>query len=162
MESLNNLIFEYTDLLKKGRIQKAYKGIISFMSGLKAYLEKNYSDYFISGVYQGYMDMTFITFTPNVLKNRNLKIAIVYLHEEARFELWLTGRNRQIQADYIELFSGKDIESYTLSKAAPGVDAIISAIIEEDPDFDDEYLLINKIEIAALEFIDDLIKFLDS
>lgn len=74
--------------------------------------------------------------------------------------MWLAAGNRQIQADYIELFSGKDIGSYTLSKVEPGVDAIISDIIEKDPDFDNEDELRTKIEVAALEFIDNLLKFL--
>lgn len=161
MESLNNLISEYTDLLKKGMIQKAYKSIIDFMSGLKTYLGKKHYDYTISSLYLGYMDMTYFAFTPDVLKNSKLKIAIVYLHEESRFELWLAAANRQIQADYIDLFSEKDIGSYTLSKIEPGVDAIISAIIVEEPDFENEDELRYKIEIATLEFIEDMIKFLE-
>lgn len=39
MESMNNYINEYTQQLRKGQIQKAYKGIMAFMTGLKVYLE---------------------------------------------------------------------------------------------------------------------------
>ena len=35
MDSMNNYINEYTQQLRKGRIQKAYKGIMDFMTGQK-------------------------------------------------------------------------------------------------------------------------------
>jgi len=39
MESLNDYILEYRNQLGKGQIQKAYKGIMAFMSGLITCLE---------------------------------------------------------------------------------------------------------------------------
>ncbi|MGE5422325.1 MAG: DUF7000 family protein, partial [Ignavibacteriales bacterium] len=39
MDTLNNCIREYTIQLSHGKIQKAYKGIMTFMSGLSKYLE---------------------------------------------------------------------------------------------------------------------------
>jgi len=35
------------------------------------------------------MDMTYFAFTPSELKEKKLKIAIVYLHEQNRFDAWL-------------------------------------------------------------------------
>ena len=100
MKSMNDYINEYTNQLKKGHIQKAYKGILSFMSGLKTYLEKRHTDYTSGALYFGYMDMTYFAFTPVALKEKSLKIGVVYLHEENRFEVWLAGSNRRIQAEY--------------------------------------------------------------
>ena len=51
MESLNEYIKEYKTQLSKGNIQKAYRGIMIFMSGLKTDLEKNYLDYIVSSLY---------------------------------------------------------------------------------------------------------------
>jgi hypothetical protein len=76
MQSLNESVREYAQL-QLGQIQKAYKGIITFMSGLKSYLESRHSDYVASGLYFGYMDTTYFAFTPLELKQRSLKIAIV-------------------------------------------------------------------------------------
>ena len=104
MTNLNDAINEYTAQLQKGQIQIAYRGIMTFMSTLKSTLESNHPDYAASGLYFGYMDMTYFAFTPLELKRRNLKIAIVYLHQENRFELWLVGTNRKIQAEYIGFF----------------------------------------------------------
>jgi len=96
MESLNEYIKKYKIQLSKGIIQKAYRGIMIFMSGLKNDLEKNYPDFIVSSLYFGYMDMTYFAFTPSDLKNKKLKIAIVFLHEQERFEAWLGGSNRKV------------------------------------------------------------------
>jgi hypothetical protein len=80
MQSLNKSVREYTAQLQHGQIQKAYKGIMTFMSSLKTYLESCHPDHAVSGLYFGYMDMTYFAFTPLELKQRSLKIAIVYLH----------------------------------------------------------------------------------
>ena len=104
MPSLNDSIKEYTRQLQLGEIQTAYKGIMSFMSGLKTHLESRHPDHALSGLYFGYMEMTYFAFTPLELKQHGLKIAIVYLHEQNRFEVWLGGANRKVQAEYIEVF----------------------------------------------------------
>ncbi|MDD3656581.1 MAG: hypothetical protein PHI72_07440 [Atribacterota bacterium] len=160
MNSLNEQIREYKNQLNRGYIQKAYKGIMNFMSDLKIYLEKNYPDYIVSSLYFGYMDMTYFAFTPSHLKNRKLKIAIVFLHEQGRFEAWLGGSNRKIQADYIERMSHKDIEKYKLSKVLPGVDSIIESILVEKPDFNNPDNLKLQIKKRAIKFIADITSLL--
>lgn len=65
MDSFNNHVREYTIQLSKGQIQKAYKGIMTFMSGLRTYLESMYPEYTASALYFGYMDMTYFAFTPS-------------------------------------------------------------------------------------------------
>ena len=82
MEPMNNLVKEYTEQLRKGRIQKAYRGIMAFMSGLVNFMENRYPGHHSSALYSGYMDMTYFAFTPLELKKKNLKIAVVYLHEQ--------------------------------------------------------------------------------
>jgi hypothetical protein len=160
MDSMNQLIREYNTQLSAGHIQKAYKGIMTFMSGLRAYLENKYPANTTGALYLGYMDMTYFAFTPSDLKNRKLKIAIVYLHEEGRFEVWLGGSNRGIQAQYIDLLKRKNTGSYKLSKVRPGVDSIIEAIVVERPDFDRAEELKEQIEKKTIEFIDDVASLL--
>lgn len=161
MESLNDQVMEYTSLLKRGQIQKAYKGIMTMMTDLRTYLVFKYPDYSAGALYFGYMDMTYFSFTPADLKKKNLKIAVVYLHEENRFEIWLAGSNRKIQAEYISLLSKKNIGRYSLSQIQPGVDAIIAAIIIEQPDFDDPAVLKRQIEVAVKEFAIDVAAMMD-
>ena len=152
MQSLNEAVREYTAQLKHGQIQKAYKGIMTFMSGLKTFLESRHPDYAASGLYFGYMDMTYFAFTPPELKLRSLKIAIVYLHEQNRFELWLGGANRKVQAEAIEMLSGRDIGGNKLSEVRPGGDSIVEMELTQTPDFDHPEDLMLAIESKVIEF----------
>ena len=152
MQSLNESVKEYTAQLQLGQIQKAYKGIMTFMSSMKTFLENRHPDFAASGLYFGYMDMTYFAFTPSELKQRNLKIAIVYLHAENRFDAWLGGTNRKVQAQYIECFKGKDLAGLHLSEVKPGVDSIIEMPLAEKPDFDNPEELMHVIESKVVEF----------
>lgn len=152
MQTLNESVREYTAQLQLGQIQKAYKGIMTFMSGLKTYLEGQHPDFSATGLYFGYMDMTYFAFTPPELKQRSVKIAIVYLHEKNRFEVWLGGANRRVQAETIELLKGKDIDGLVLSEVKPGVDSIIEMQLVQKPDFDHSQELMLAIESKMIEF----------
>ncbi len=156
MDSLNDQVKEYIIQLRKGEIQKAYSGIIAFMSGLRSYLEAGHLDFITSALYIGYMDMTYFAFTPVDLKNKKLKVAIVYLHESGSFEIWLAGSNRKIQAEYIEWMRDKNTGIYKLSKVQPGVDSILEATLIQNPDFDHLDELQNQIERKTLEFVKDI------
>jgi hypothetical protein len=160
MDSLNDCIQYYTTQLNKGQIQKAYKGIMTFMSDLSKYLEARYPDYTAGALYFGYMDMTYFAFTPPALRNRKLKIAIVYLHKEGRFEAWLGGNNRTIQSEYIDLLRKRGTGKYKLSEVKPGVDSIIESILVEQPVFDSLEVLRKQIETKLMEFVSDITTFL--
>lgn len=160
MESMNSYINEYTKQLRKGKIQKAYQGIMAFMSGLKSHMENKYPEYASSALYFGYMDMTYFAFTSLELKKKNLKIAVVYLHEQHQFEAWLGGVNRKVQAEYIEKMSHLDIGDYKLSQINPGVDSIIALQIVEEPNFDQAEELMQKIESKTMEFATNILSIL--
>lgn len=50
-----------------------------FMKALRNHLKKAYSDeYFIGTIYEGDQTITYFPFTPNELKKKKLKIAIVF------------------------------------------------------------------------------------
>lgn len=161
MEPMNDFINEYTKQLSKGQIQKAYKGIMTFMSGLKKYMENKYPEYTSSALYFGYMDMTYFAFTPLELKKNNLKIAVVYLHEQNKFEVWLGGGNRKVQAEYIEKLRHMDIGGYKLSRINPGVDSIIELQIIEQPNFDQVEELMQKVESKTIGFAEDILSILN-
>ncbi len=151
MDSLNFHVEEYTNQLAKGQIQKAYRGIMAFMSDLLAYLERQHTDCSVSALYFGYMDMTYFAFTPSDLKSKKLKVAVVYIHEECRFEVWLAANNRQIQAKYAALLSKMDC-GFAVSQMGPGVDSIIASTIVEQPDFDHPEELKKSIETKTMAF----------
>ena len=132
---------------------------MTFMSDLKAYLERKYPDYTAGALYFGYMDMTYFAFTPSGLRNRKLKIALVYIHEECKFEGWLAANNRQIQAEYVALLSNIDC-GFTVCKLKPGVDSIIAVTIVEQPDFDNPEELKKVIESKTIEFSQAIVSLL--
>lgn len=160
MDTLNSNIQEYQRQLEKGQIQKAYKGLMTFMTGLAADLQNRYADYTVSALYPGYMDMTYFAFTPSALREQKLKIAVVYVHEKNAFEAWLAGSNRKVQADTIARLRGKLLGAYALSTVSPGVDSIIEATLAAQPDFDSPETLQQTLEGRVLAFIQDMEKLL--
>ncbi len=146
--------------LKKEQIQKAYKGIMTFMSRFKTHMESRYPEYLASSLYFGYMDMTYFAFTPIKLKRRKLKVAIVYIHKQNRFEVWLGGTNRSVQTQYIEIMRKKNIGDYKLSQVLQGVDSIIEMKIAEQPDFNHMEELILIIERKIIEFTNNVLSML--
>lgn len=163
MESFHEHVSEYRKQLVKGAVQKAYKGLMEYAMSLRTYFMKKYPDYFVSGsIYYGYMDMTYFSFTPESLQQRKLKIAIVFIHEAFRFEVWLGGYNRQVQQKYWRLFKESEWDKYHVVPTTQGVDSIVEYILVEDPDFSDLDALTKQIEKATLKFIDDIEGFLST
>jgi len=161
MESLHVYMNEYRKQLAVGAIQKAYKGLMEYIMDLRTFLMNKYPDYFVSGgIYYGYMDMTYFSFYPESIKQRKLKIAIVFVHETFRFEVWLAGYNKQVQSKYWKLFKESDWNQYHLVPTTQGVDSIIESVLVDNPDFRDFEALTTQIERETLIFIKDIESFL--
>ncbi|UCF62511.1 MAG: hypothetical protein JSV37_07365 [Anaerolineaceae bacterium] len=100
MRSFPESMNEYKRQLKKGYIQEAYQGLMAYFRDLKSHFKNQYPEYYVSGgIYYGYMDMTYFSLFPESLKRRKLKIALVFIHDVFRFEVWLSGSNRDVQAE---------------------------------------------------------------
>jgi hypothetical protein len=162
MRSFQESINEYKKQLKKGIIQEAYQGLMEYMMGLRTYFQKKYPDYFVSGsVYYGFMDMTYFAIIPEALKQLKLKIAIVFVYDTFRFEVWLSGANRQVQKKYWELIKDSGWNKYKIvSQDVKGVDSILEHVLVDDPDFSDLDALTKQIEKATLNFTRDVENFL--
>jgi len=161
MESFHEYIAEYRKQLEKGNIKKAYEGLIRYIMDLRMYFKNKYPDYFVSGsIYHGYMDMTYFSFFPESLKLRKLKIAIVFIHDTFRFEVWLAGYNKQTQTKYWKLFKESNWNKYHVPSTTKGVDSIIECVLVNEPNFSDLDALTKQIEKGALKFIIDIENFL--
>jgi hypothetical protein len=148
---------EYREQLQKGAIQQAYRGLMEYMLSLRAYFQKQYPEYDVPGsLYFGYMDMTYFAIIPPELKQRKLKVAVVFLHEAFRFEVWLSGSNRQVQVDFSNLLRGKGWDKYKLTADPEASDSILEHILVAEPDFSDLDALTKMIEIGTIKFIGDL------
>lgn len=161
MGSFENYMMEYRRLLEKGEIQAAYKGLMEYIMGLRSYLNQKYPESFVcGGMYYGYMDMTYFPLIPRSFKSLNLKIAIVYIHKPGRFEAWLAGSNKQVQAKYWQMIKASGWNKYRIVPTTKGSDSIIEHTLVDNPDFGNLETLTQKIEKETLTFIKDVEDFL--
>ena len=161
MESFHEYINEYRKQLKKGHIQKAYKGLMEYIMSLRTYLKNKYPDYLVSGsIYTGYMDMTYFSFFSEPLKRRKLKTGIVFIYEAFRFEAWLFGYNKKVQTKYWKLIKESALNKYRIPSTTKGVDSIMEYILVDNPDFSDLDTLTKQIEGRTVNFIKDIENFL--
>lgn len=162
MTSFQESMIEYKKQLEKGSIQVAYRGLMDYFNSLKIYFKRKYPTYSVSGsIYFGYMDMTYFAFFPASLKQRKLKVGIVFLHKAFRFEVWLFGYNKKIQKKYWNLFKENDWDKYHIPQNLKGVDSILEHVLVDNPNFDDLDVLTKLIEKRALEFIENVESFLN-
>ena len=126
MDSFQEAMTEYREQLKKGTIQKAYRGLMEYLMVLRTYFMNKYPESFVSGsLYHGYMDMTYFSFIPESIKNLKLKPVIVFVHEAFRFDVWLAATNKQVQEKYWKLFKENGWDKYRLVPDTKGCDAIL-------------------------------------
>ncbi len=104
MNSIREDFETFRRQLEKGPVKRAYRALLAYMLGLRNHFKNGDPGYAVSGLYQGYMDMTYFALFPPKLKSRGLKIAIVFNYEAFRFEAWLSGKNQAVQRQYWELF----------------------------------------------------------
>ena len=160
MNSTSRDMKEFRRQLEKGAIQKAYGALLSYMMGLRTHFKNKPADSTVSGLYQGYMDMTYFALFPPSLKHLKLKIAIVFNYDAFRFEAWLAASNRKIQRQYWELFKDSQWPEYRVVAPAIGIDSILECDLATDFDLDDPDALTARIERITVAFIDDIQRFL--
>ena len=161
MHSIREDMEEFREQLEKGSIQKAYRGLLSYMMGLRTHFKNSYpTSAYISGLYQGYMDMTYFALFPSSLKHHNLKIAIVFNYDSFGFEAWLAGGNRKVQRQYWELFKNYRWPDYRVVTPAKGIDSILECDLATDFDLNDPDALTASIEKITVEFIGGIERFL--
>ncbi len=146
--------------LDRGSIQRAYRALLSYMTGLRSHFEARYGRRAVSGLYQGYLDMTYFALFPPSLKRRNLKVARVFNSGAFRFEAWLSARNRPIQRQYWELFKNSPWEQYRVVTPAAGVDSILECDLARDFNLSAPNVLTVRIETAVAAFIENVERFL--
>lgn len=157
MTTLQDQMMEYRFQLKKGSIQAAHRGLMEFISSLRTFFQRNYPEFEVPGnIYQGYMDMTYFSIIPPSLKPRKLKIAVVFVYETFRFEVWLSGYNRQVQAKYWRLLRDNGYEQYQLVDDPLKADSILEHTLVKDPDFSDTAELTQRITSGTRSFIADI------
>jgi hypothetical protein len=148
-------------LLAEGAIQNTYAGLMGYFGTLKTHFKRQYPQFAQpGGTYYGMMDMTYFSLLPEFLKERQLKIAVVFVYGTFSFEVWLSGANRDIQAAYWEMIKASGWDQYTLSSNPKKEDFILGKILAADPDFGNLDLLTEQIATETAAFIIDIERFL--
>ncbi|NLX23315.1 MAG: hypothetical protein GXY55_16815 [Phycisphaerae bacterium] len=160
MDMLDKDIRELQKRLRDGSIRRAYKGIISYMSRLRTLCAEQRGERFVSALYQGYFDMTYFALLSDTLKERNLKLAIVFNYETFGFEIWLAARNRRVQSRYWDLLLNAGYHKHRLMKPGAGIDAIVTATLAEGCSLEDQESLTNQILDGIRAFESDIVSFL--
>ncbi|MHB1452245.1 MAG: DUF7000 family protein, partial [Coriobacteriia bacterium] len=147
--------------LGTGSLQRAYGSIIGYMSQLRSHYAAFEGERVVSGLYQGYFDMTYFALYPAALKSRGLKLAIVFNYESFDFQVWLAARNRAVQRRYWQLLRDNGWSGHRLVQPAAGIDAIVESDITDAFALVEPDVLTARIEAAAQELLDQLLGFLD-
>ena len=162
MKSFNDCVSEYRKQVEKGDIVTAYRGLIQYMMSLRTHFRNRFPDYSVAGnIYSGYMDMTYFPMVPEKLKNKGLKIAIVLVHDKLRFEAWLAGSNKTMQAKYWGIVKKQKWDKYRVPEVIKGQDSIIECDLVVNPDFSDMEKITKQIEDRTVRFVEDIEAFLD-
>ncbi len=157
MKSLSSSLQMYSKVLQETDMQEAYRALIAFITKLQGDFKNKHTEYEVSkGLYHGYLDLSFFTFTTEQLKSKQLKIAVVFLHKEMRFEAWLSGRNRNIMSTYHKKLIAFDLGEYILANDEKGMDSIIEGILVKNPNFDDLDGLASEIDCNTIKFTNDI------
>jgi hypothetical protein len=104
--------------------------------------------------------MTYFALFSDKLRERDLKLAVVFNYETFGFEVWLAARNRKIQRRYWELFLNADYKKHRLVEPAVGIDAIVTAVLTANYSVEDEDSLATKILEGVTAFERDIVSFL--
>jgi hypothetical protein len=102
------------------------------------------------------MDMTYFAISPPPLKQRDLKIAIVFNYKAFRFEAWLAERSRKVDRHYWELFKDRKWTTYRVVTPAKGIDSIIECDLSKTFNLNDADALTTSIEKGVGTFIKDI------
>lgn len=161
--SLGESMAEFRKQIQQGIVQQAYRGLLEYMLGLRTYFAGIFPGGAVAGsVYHGYMDMTYFALFPEALRQRKLKVAVVFVYDTFRFEVWLSAANKQVQARYWTLFRESKWDRYRVVPALEGADSILEHILVDDPDWDDPDGLTRQIEAATRHFVGEVEDFLST
>lgn len=132
-KGLNSLIPAYKKTFASGEIQKTYQSLVSIVQNLRTDFSKIVENqYMVANVLHGYIDFTYFYLQNDYLKDRKLKFAIVFNHQQAHFELWLLGQTKNVQASFWKKLRGS---KWVTSELMPEY-SVFEIVMLPNPDFE--------------------------
>ena len=102
----STLLETYRTLLQTTDLQKANQEFIRLFRFLRNELERQMPDFrFQNSITENAMDYAYFSFTYPGLKEKVLKLVVVFDHKNFRLEVWLSGVNRTAQCRWAEHWS---------------------------------------------------------
>ena len=152
-KNLNYFVSAYKEVMKNGDVQVAYAELVKYVQKLKTVFAKDLSDtYSVGNVFQGYMDYTYFYLSNDFLKDKKLKLGLVFNHNHVRFEAWLFGQTKDVQENYWKLLkntkwiNGSKMPQYS----------IFEVVLVDSPDFDDLDRLTESIKNKLVSVAEDI------
>lgn len=102
----STLLETYRTLLQTTDLQKAYQEFIRLFRFLRNELERQMPDFrFQNSITENAMDYAYFSFTDPGLKEKGLKLVVVFDHKNFRLDVWLSGVNRTAQCRWAKQWS---------------------------------------------------------
>lgn len=131
MEFDGNLLAEYEKLLRTTNLIAGYQEFIRLFRSLRITLEKSMPAYKFQGnITENTLDYSYFLLTNEMLKEKGLKITVVFVHRAFRFEVWLSGYNRKHQCRYYDLLKGRKLP-FALTDDPEKTDYILRLPVED-------------------------------
>ncbi len=152
-KNLNYFVSAYKELLKNGDVQAAYAELVKYVQKLKTSFSKDLGDtYSFGNVFQGYMDYTYFYLSNDFLKDKKLKLGLVFNHKHVRFEAWLLGQTKDVQEKYWKLLKNTE----WINDSEMPQYSIFEVILVGNPDFDDLDTLTENIKNKLTSVAEDI------
>lgn len=152
-KKLSYFVSAYKETLKNGDVQVAYAELVKYVQKLKTEFSRDLPDtYSVGNVFQGYMDYTYFYLSNDFLKDKKLKLGLVFDHSHVRFEAWLLGQTKDVQEKYWKLLRNtKWIKGLEMPRYS-----IFEVILIDDPNFDDLDTLTEDIRSKLISVAKDI------
>lgn len=96
-----NKFVEYKKLQDTTNIQDCYQHTIQALKYICSKLEEEMTNYhFMNRFVENQMNFSYFQLTNDSLKNKKLKIQVIFVHKTCTFEVWISGYNRKTQKNY--------------------------------------------------------------
>nr|WP_312712891.1 hypothetical protein [Proteiniclasticum ruminis] len=145
-------------------MQESYKEIILYMRSLRQAFLMGDQNFRAGGLYEGLMDMTYFSIATDVLFQKGLKLALVFVHGKGSLELWVSGRNREVMKKYRSYFSVDPGFFLSAFHEEDNEDALLEFILAKEkdlPEKEDAYEAVAPMVKKILEQIEMQLKNLD-
>lgn len=156
MNSLSKDIKIFQKHLKSGELQRAYKATLCYLQNLRNHLKSKHPKYTISSLNQGNLDVSYFSIITPLLKQYDLKIAIIFNYNSFSFEAWLVGRNKKVTEAYYETFNKRRWPKYKKSEKRQGFYSIMSCELTGEVDLENTIKITGQINKTLNKFIKDI------